>query len=68
MFFYFPPIPLSGIRYQEKELNERKEEELDIFFIFLGKKIKRTKRSKFNTHNITKTGNTTAMYPKTRAP
>ncbi len=62
MFFYFPPIPLSRIRYQEKEPNERELEELDIFFIFFGKKIRRAKRSKFNTNNITKTGNATAIY------
>jgi hypothetical protein len=61
LFFYFPPIPLSRIRYQEKEPNERELEELDIFFIFFGKKIRRTKRSKFNTNNITKTGNATAI-------
>jgi len=61
LFFYFPPIPLSGIRYQEKEPNERELEELDIFFIFFGKKIRRTKRSKFNTNNITKTGTATAI-------
>jgi len=48
MFFYSPPIPLSRIRYQEKEPNERELEELYIFFIFSGKKIKRTKGSKFN--------------------
>jgi len=53
LFFYFPPIPLSGIRYQEKEPNERELEELDIFFIFFGKKIRRTKGSKYNTDNIT---------------
>ena len=64
MFFYFPPIPLSRIRYQEKEPNERELEELDMFFIFFGKKIRRTKRSKFNTNNITKTGNATAIYRK----
>jgi hypothetical protein len=34
---------LSGIRYQEKEPNERELEELNIFFIFYGKKIKKTK-------------------------
>ena len=62
LFFYFPPIPLSGIRYQEKEPNERELEELDMFFIFFGKKIRRTKRSKFNTNNITKTGIATAIY------
>ena len=61
LFFYLPPIPLSGIRYQEKEPNERELEELDIFFIFFGKKIRRTKRSKFNTNNITKTGNATGI-------
>jgi hypothetical protein len=58
LFFYFPPIPLSGIRYQEKEPNGRELEELDIFF---RKKIRRTKRSKFNTNNITKTGTATAI-------
>jgi hypothetical protein len=52
---------LSGIRYQEKEPNERELEELEIFFIFFGKKIRRTKRSKFNTNNITKTGTATAI-------
>ena len=62
LFFYYPPIPLSGIRYQEKEPNGRELEELDIFFIFFRKKIRRTKRSKFNTNNITKTDNITAMY------
>jgi len=29
---------LSGIRYQEKEPNERELEELEIFFIFLGRR------------------------------
>jgi hypothetical protein len=52
---------MSGIRYQEKEPNKRELEELDIFFILFGKKIRRTKRSKFNTNNITKTGIATAI-------
>ena len=38
-----------------------KLEELYIFFIFSGKKIRRNKGSKFNTNNITKTGNATAI-------
>ena len=56
---YFP-FRWSRIRYQEKELNERELEELNIFFIFFRKKIRRTKRSKFNTNNITKTRNATS--------
>ena len=54
------PFRWSRIRYQEKEPNERELEELNIFFIFSGKKIKRTKGSKCNTDNIIGTGNTTA--------
>jgi hypothetical protein len=62
LIFYLPPFRWSGIRYQEKEPNGRELEELYIFFKFYGKKTRRTKGSKYNTNNITKTGNTTAMY------
>ena len=47
------PFRWSGIRYQEKEPNGRELEELYIFFKFSGKKIRRTKGSKYNTDNIT---------------
>jgi hypothetical protein len=56
------PFRWSGIRYQEKEPNGRELEELNIFFLFSGKKIRRTKGSKYNTNNITKTGTATAIY------
>jgi hypothetical protein len=53
LIFYSLSFRCSGIRYQEKEPNGRELEELYIFFKFSGKKIRRTKGSKYNINNIT---------------
>jgi hypothetical protein len=47
------PFLCSRIKYQEKEPNGRELEEVDIFFLFSGKKIRKTKGSKCHTDNIT---------------
>jgi len=57
LFFYLPPIPLVRNKIARKRTKwkgiRRIKYKLNIFFKFYGKKIRRTKGSKYNTNNIT---------------